>query len=299
MSDPRVSVICIFYNERRFLGEALESVLGQSYRDFELIVADDGSSDESVAIARDYARRFPDRVRYVDHPGHANHGMSATRNLGLAAARGEFVAFIDADDVWLPEKLAEQVAILDANPDAGIVCGAVKYWNGWDGGKDVLTPTGHVQDAISRPPETSLALYPLGKAGAPCPSDILVRRSLIEKVGGFEEHFAGHRQMYEDSGFLEKAYLEAPVYFSSRNWLLYRRHDDSCMSKVVEAGQYEAVRRYFLDWFEGYLTGRSAPGKDELLQRIAECRRRLDRWPSAALRQSIKRKLRPLLRLAR
>jgi len=298
MSDPRVSVICIFFNERRFLAEAIESVLGQTYRDFELILADDGSADESVAIARDYAQRFPDRVRYVEHPGHANRGMSATRNLGLASARGEFDAFIDADDVWLPTKLAEQVAILDAHPEAGIVCGMVKWWFSWDGGKDVLTPTGHVQDAMSRPPETSLALYPLGKAGAPCPSDILVRRSLIAKVGGFEEHFAGHRQMYEDAGFLSKAYLEAPVYFSSTNWLLYRRHEESCMSKVVEAGQYEAVRQYFLDWFEDYLEGHPVPSKQELLQRIEDCRRRIYRWPSAALRQRIKRKLRPLLRLA-
>jgi hypothetical protein len=71
------------------------------------------------------------------------------------------------------------------------------------------------------------------------------------------------------------------------------------MSKVVEAGQYEAVRGYFLDWFEGYVAARSVPGKAELLDRIAHCRRKLSRWPSAALRQSLKRKLRPLVRLAR
>jgi glycosyltransferase involved in cell wall biosynthesis len=98
VTSPRVSVICIFYNAERFFAEAIESVLAQEGISFELLLVDDGSSDASTAMARDYAERFPEVVRYLQHDGHANLGMSATRNLGLARARGEYVALIDRFD---------------------------------------------------------------------------------------------------------------------------------------------------------------------------------------------------------
>ena len=254
---PRVSVITIFYNGERYFAEAIESVLRQSYRDFELLLVDDGSSDGSTEMARRYEQRHPGRVRYLEHPGHANRGMSATRNLGLANALGEFVAFIDADDRWHPDKLAEQLEIMERHPEVAAVCGSVCYWRSWAGGTDVDIPTGHVRDRLVPPPEASLALYPLGKAAAPCPSDLMLRRDVVVTLGGFEEHFTGPRQMYEDQGFLAKLYLAAPVYFASNVWLDYRQHDDSVVSTVKRDGGVAEVRHYFLRWLESYLAGRS------------------------------------------
>jgi glycosyltransferase involved in cell wall biosynthesis len=89
VTEPRVSVIAIFFNEERFLAEAVESVLAQDFADRELLLVDDGSSDAITRIAQDYALRHPGKVRYLEHAGHANRGMSATRNLGLSQARGE------------------------------------------------------------------------------------------------------------------------------------------------------------------------------------------------------------------
>ena len=80
MSSPRVSVVMIFLNEERFITEALHSVRSQTYTDWELLLIDDGSTDTSTAIARDEAARYPGTVRYFDHPGHANRGMSASRS---------------------------------------------------------------------------------------------------------------------------------------------------------------------------------------------------------------------------
>lgn len=258
-APPRVSVVAIFLNAERFLDEAIRSVLAQSFADFELILVDDGSTDGGTAIARRHAGRHDGRVRYVEHEGHVNRGMSASRNLGVRHARGEFVAFIDADDVWLPDKLADQVAIMDAHPNLGMVCGAVRYWRSWSGGEDAIVPTGHVLNRVVEPPAASLRLYPLGTAAAPCPSDLLLRRDVLEQTGGFEEHFTGPRQMYEDQGFLAKLYLVAPVYFSDRVWLNYRQHGDSCVAAVMRDGRYHEVRRYFLEWLEGYLRA-STPG---------------------------------------
>src|SRR5215208_3477198 len=117
---PRVSVITIFFNAEEFFAEAIESVLAQSYSDWELLLVDDGSTDRSTEIAQSYASLYPQRVRYLELAGHQNRGMSASRNLGISSARGALIAFLDADDIWLPYKLDEQVAILSSQPEAAM-----------------------------------------------------------------------------------------------------------------------------------------------------------------------------------
>lgn len=258
-ASPLVSVIIIFLNGEPYFEAAIDSVLAQTFQDFELILVDDGSTDASTGRARALAAAQPGRIIYLGHDGHANRGMSATRNLGIRHARGTFIAFIDADDVWRPGKLAEQVAIMGRHPELGMVCGAVNYWRSWAGESDAVVPTGHVHDAPLQPPEALLNLYPLGTAAAPCPSDLLLRRDVVLGLGGFEEHFTGPRQMYEDQGFLAKLYLAAPVYFASAVWLDYRQHPDSIVAQVKQAGRYHEVRRYFLLWFERYLRERKEP----------------------------------------
>jgi glycosyltransferase involved in cell wall biosynthesis len=254
--SPRVSVITIFYNAADFLGEAIESVLAQDYRDFELLLVDDGSTDAGSAIAQSFAEREPGRIRCLHHPGRKNRGMSATRNLGIREAQGELIAFIDADDRWRPHKLSEQVAIFDRFPGVDASCGTVNYWRSWAGGEDELIPTGH---ALGRPipaPEAILAVYPLGTADAPCPSDLMVRRATALALGAFEESFTGALQMYEDQAFLAKLYLERTIYFDERCWLDYRRHDASCVATVSSDGRYDEVRRHFLEWLQAYLAER-------------------------------------------
>src|SRR5687768_176289 len=113
---PLISAVIIFLNGERFLDEAVRSVLVQTYPNWELLLCDDGSADAATSIAKRYALQHPDRIRYLDHPGHANRGMSATRNLGLHHARGEFIAWLDADDVWLPEHLSRLAAALRSSP---------------------------------------------------------------------------------------------------------------------------------------------------------------------------------------
>lgn len=290
---PLVSVICIFYNADRFLRQAIDSVLAQSFANFELILVDDGSRDTGSAIARQYCREDP-RVRYAEHPGHENRGMAAARNRGLAEAQGQFVACIDADDVWRPEKLARQIAIMEQNPGIGMVCGTVNYWGAWKGGQDALVPTGHRQDHVSRPPETSLALYPLGGAAAPCPSDVMLRRSVIDRVGGPEEHFTGPRQMYEDQSFYAKLYLETAVYFSSEVWLDYRQHPESCVSTVTRDGLYGEVARYWMDWFAEYISAREFAGKNRVERALRRARWRIDHPYMMRIIQRLRRILRPI-----
>lgn len=303
LSQPLVSVIMIFYNAARFMDEAISSVLTQeAVDDFELLLCDDGSTDESPAIAAKWSNRDP-RVRSLSHPGRANRGMSATRNLGITAARGTYIAFIDADDVWRPRKLTEQTALMAKHPDVGLVAGTVRYWRSWAGGVDDIIPTGHVQGRVIRPPEAALTLYPLGQAPAPCPSDMLLRRAAVEGVGNFEEHFRGERQAYEDQGFLAKLYLSWPVYFAESVWLDYRQHADSIGATVGRAGQYHEVRRYFLEWFEGYLgrcPGQSPPAVRRAVRRaLRPYRRPLLHAGLTLVQRSARRGLRVIHRLVR
>src|SRR6266496_5699717 len=198
-SEPLVSVVVIFLNAERFIEEAIASVLAQTYPAWELLLVDDGSDDGSTAIARRYAEHCPTRVRVLNHPGQANRGMSASRNLGLHHASGEYIAFLDADDVWLPCKLEQQVALLSACPEAAMVYGPTRWWYSWTGKPDVASrdfvhQLGVPPDTLIHPPQF-LTLFLEREGLSPCTCSMLIRRQAIERIGGFEERFRG---LYED-----------------------------------------------------------------------------------------------------
>jgi glycosyltransferase involved in cell wall biosynthesis len=164
MSDaPLVSVIIGAYNAERYLGEAIDSVLAQTHRPLELIVVDDGSTDGTAAVAESY----PPPVRCIRQE---NGGMAASRNRAVPEARGEFLAFLDADDRFTPTKLADQLAVFAAQPDLEIVFGRVS---------EFLSPD---LDAEAR----ALLREPTHDAPWPTPNLMLVRRDAFNRVGLFD-----------------------------------------------------------------------------------------------------------------
>jgi glycosyltransferase involved in cell wall biosynthesis len=253
---PTISVICPVYNGERYLEETLDSVLAQDFEAFELLVVNDGSTDSTDRIIRQFTEAHPDRIRVLAHPGNRNRGLCASRNLGLRHARGSFYAFIDADDRWRPEKLREQLAVFAANPEVDLVAGTANYWQSWRGGVDRLVRSGHVQNRVIRPPEATLNIYPLKKASSPSPSDWLVRATLVRDIGGFEEVFVGDLALYEDQAFLSKVYLDGNVYFDDRVWIDYRLHEDSLMHQALARGRRDESRKFFFNWFASYLRTR-------------------------------------------
>jgi glycosyltransferase involved in cell wall biosynthesis len=209
-SKPLVSAIIIFFNAEKFFEEAVESVFAQTYDNWELLLVDDGSTDSSTAIAHHYAEKYPKKVRYLVHEGHRNRGMSATRNLGIRHARGEYIAFLDADDVWLPYKLERQVPILMEYSDAAMLYGTTSYdWYSWTGDPDdmqndfehKITNNPNVQ--VNKPLKTEefLHLFLQRKVLLPSTTSLLVRREVAERIGGFEESFRG---LFEDQVFIAK-----------------------------------------------------------------------------------------------
>jgi glycosyltransferase involved in cell wall biosynthesis len=261
---PRVSVVLIFLNEERFIEEAVQSVRDQTLTDWELVLVDDGSSDGSTSIARDLAAQ-DERIRYVEHPGHANRGMAASRNFGVTHTTAPYLAFLDGDDVWVADKLAEQVDLLESMPDVALVNGAVLTWWSWDPAStspDVLHVIGGVPDRRIDPPEAALVVRPLGR-GETGAVDLMVRRNVFEAVGGFEERFRG---MFEDQSFLLKVYLRYPIYVSSRAWIFYRRHDASCVAQTTDTAYYR-LQRVFLRWLEPHVEQLGNPRVTAALRR--------------------------------
>lgn len=250
---PLVSVVLCFFNEELFLEEAIQSVLHQTYDHWELLLVDDGSTDESSGIAKDYATAFGDKITYLQHPYHQNKGLSASRNLGIKKATGAYVAFLDADDVWLPEKLRYQLDIFRQHQEVTVVLAASLYWYSWKSEKetDTLIPVG-AEEGVYKPPQLMLALYPLGEGAAPCPSGMMVQRAVLRRCV-FEELFRGILQMYEDQAFLCKVYLNETVYVSPACHNQYRQRPASLVSNVYESGNYHNVRSYYLYWFRDYL----------------------------------------------
>jgi glycosyltransferase involved in cell wall biosynthesis len=281
--EPAVSVIVCFLNEERFLAEAVASVVAQTFTDWELLLVDDGSSDGSSAIARQLAAADGGRIDYLDHADHRNLGLSASRNAGIRRARGRFIAFLDADDAWYPGKLEQQVAILEAHPQAAMVIGASNYWRSWSGradSADEIIPIGAVADTLIAPPQLMTTLYPLGLGAAPPPSDLLLRRDAVQAVGGFEASFRGPLMLYEDQAFLSKIYRSHPVYVASACWDRYRQRDDSIVATGHADGRYWQVRWHFLHWLRRDLarTGGTPPAvHDALARAIREARLKLAR----------------------
>jgi alpha-1,3-rhamnosyltransferase len=122
-AQPLVSVCIPSFNHGQYLAEAIESALRQTFHSFEIVIVDDGSTDDSLDIAQAYGRRHPGRIRVMTHPGHRNHGIAATANLALRSARGRYWAGLCSDDVWLPDRLQRQIGVLERCPRVGIVYG--------------------------------------------------------------------------------------------------------------------------------------------------------------------------------
>ena len=251
-------MIISFLNAQKFLGEAIESVFAQTFRSWELLLVDDGSTDASSGLALQYVKQHPRRLRYFDHEAHGNLGLPASRNLGLREAKGEYVALLDADDVWLPHKLDEQSHLLDSHPEVAMVYGSSKYWCSWTGkpedrAKDFLQPPNVSLNVVHDPPSL-LRLLLLGIAAWPCPSDLLFRRDAIQRLDGFEEPFSQNFNMYEDQAFLAKVYLHAKVFVAENCWDQYRLHPDSCCATTEREGRQSSVEIFYLNWLGRYLS---------------------------------------------
>lgn len=170
---PRISVVVAAYNAAATLEECLANIAAQTYRDFELIVVDDGSTDATPELLAKYAATWP----WMTWLRQTNKGVASARNRAIERARGTLIAFQDADDVWLPEKLAEQVALFDRDPAIDLV-----FADSLDSTPDPVSPGTLFQQ---KTPQRGLVLQRLLMGCFVLTSTVLVRKSAVLEVGGF------------------------------------------------------------------------------------------------------------------
>jgi glycosyltransferase involved in cell wall biosynthesis len=251
-----VSVITPFRNARAFLTDAVESVLSQTFHDWELLLVDDGSTDDSTDLARALARRGEGRVRCLDADS-AHRGVAAARNRGIADARGTFVAFLDADDVYLPGKLAADLAAFERDESVACVYGATRWWFDGVPGRDWTERLGVATDRTYAPPHLFVHVLMEERGDIPCTCSVTARKSALEAVGGFEERFA----LYEDQSLWAKLFLSYPVRVIGGCNARYRQHVGSTSARATVTGDYDRFRPHqarvaFLDWLTSYATAR-------------------------------------------
>lgn len=238
--EARVSVIVPTYNRARMVCEAIDSVLAQTLREFELILVDDGSTDGTGEVIRDRYGGEP-RLRYV---AQENGGTAQARDHGLREARGEFVALLDSDDLWLPRHLESQVACLDAHGDADLVVCDARYEGGERKGTIFGEKDYRLPDSIDA----------LSKAAWALPGTMLMRTDAVRALG-----FRSEFPYAEDTDFLWRLNLAGRQVRANPEVLTVYRHHDGGGEATQKSLEWEVFQLDQARLMEHYLAAAGSP----------------------------------------
>lgn len=223
-----VSVIIPAYNVGPHIAEAIDSVLSQDYPQIEVIVVDDGSKDDTADVV---ANRYPQATLIRK----ANGGAATARNAGIREAHGEFIAFLDADDIWLPGKLTAQVDYFHAHPEVGMSCTGFSQWVCDENGvfPDPLTVIPAQGDLAVDAIDADLSgwiYHKLLLRNFVWTTVVMMRRSLIDKVGFYDESY----RLGQDYEYFLRASRETEVHRLTRAYALYRQHPGSATARGID-----------------------------------------------------------------
>jgi glycosyltransferase involved in cell wall biosynthesis len=256
---PLVSIIVPSFNTAAYVAEAIESVLSQDYPNKELIVVDDGSTDGTVDVIRGYG----DQVRLLQTD---RGGPAAARNAGIAVARGEYIAFNDSDDVWLPGRLSVQVADLEAHPDVGVNYVDIIWWFRDEDGEFRIPdlphpPLAEAGKPLARfdPKHSGWIYHHLLFDSVMSTITVLLRRSLIDEIGSFDESL----KRGEDYDMWLRASRVTQVHKLVYPGALYRRHGSGSMVTFSDRNyELEVLERAIGQWgYTGPDGSRADPGQ--------------------------------------
>ena len=231
MRVPRATAAIVAYNRADFLPDAIESVLGQTYRDLELVVVDDGSTDGTEEAVAPYESR----VRYVRQE---HQGKAVARNTAVDLAEGDVIAFCDSDDCWVPDRLERQLQVLDEHPDAGMVHGQIDLVDDFLQPLPELTSAHHTLLARAHRRGASYASY---ADNCRCfSSTIIVRRDVFDAVGRYDKEL-----LIEDYDFYLRLVRDFPVEFMNGPALArYRVHDGQTPDRHLGVGQIQTAQKH-------------------------------------------------------
>ncbi|MEN6584666.1 MAG: glycosyltransferase [Sulfuricella sp.] len=247
---PLVSVIVPLYNCAAYLPQALNSVFNQGYPSLEVIAVDDCSSDETVEIVKSYG----DAVTLIQQD--KNGGAGAARNRAMTVARGEYIAFLDGDDVWLPGKLNRQISFLETHPDFDVVFGEFYKWLPDEHGIFYQPSDLYINESMELDERFSGGIYPEMLIDSYIwIVTAVMRRSVIDKIGLFREDL----RKGEDYEFWLRASRACRMAKLPGHAALYRQHPSSTTAKICDANyEYMVVKEAVEKWGYHGPDGRSA-----------------------------------------
>lgn len=253
-STPLVTIIVPFFNQELFLQECIESVIQQSFQDWELLLINDGSTDNSPLIAQEFVNQFPDKIFLFYQPNNKNLGASSARNIGVKNAKGKYITFLDSDDVYISDAIEKELLAFKNNPEADVVCGALQFWYSWENESnknesDFVVNLGLETNRLY--PPLSLLIHNLRANGRkPGINCIMMTHDFINSIGAFEGDF---QYVSEDQVFWAKVSLNGKIYVMEKCLAKYRQHNSSSVAVLIKNDKEIENWEVFLNWLQNYL----------------------------------------------
>ena len=278
--DPCVSVCIANYNYAHTLGIALHSVIRQSMSDFEILVIDDGSTDDSIALLQEWAAHFPEKIRILRHENNQNRGVAATYQLAFHSARGEFVAFLEADDAWHPRHLERKIHLLKSKPDIGVIFSMYEpfgeprgkfYWRLYQYSNRISIPKqkgfNALKDLLMRNPVASF-------------SNFIVRKPLIQHIKPCHP-----KELYFDWWCLAHLAMHTDFYYLQEKLTMWRIHINSANYTRFTLKELKGSQEFLLRLYSSLLMNRPQPAQINMIK---------TREKRMFIYQSLSSKLQPL-----
>lgn len=246
---PEVSIITPLFNGFKTLHETYESVIGQDHTDWEWILFDDGSTDDTKVLARNYSKEHPDKIFYFEHTENKNHGTAYTRNRAIEKSKGEYIAFIDQDDIWYTDRISHQLGILKNHTECAMIWSPALYWyEDRTFEQPVLINNEKIKEGVYKPGEL-VELFLNDLRSTPLPSASIIRRDIFDRVKGFEESVKGS----EDVVLWIKTVDKFESYFDNKLIVKYRKHFDSTLRREHRSGKMNEWNLIFYKWVIDFL----------------------------------------------
>lgn len=238
---PLVTVCIPNFNYAHTVGSAIHSVLRQTFKSYEIIIIDDGSTDDSIKILEEWRSCFPDVIKIVKHPNNQNLGLTGTYKLALEHARGEYIAFLEADDVWSEDYLERKVNVFNTNQNVGVVFSMYRpfgekitapYWNIYQYTNKLSLPAGRPFNALS----SLLLRNPVASF-----SHFMVRSSCVNSIP-----YPENKELFLDWWLLAHLALKTDFYYDQEPQTLWRIHQKSANYKRFNLEQLETLQSFLL-----------------------------------------------------
>jgi glycosyltransferase involved in cell wall biosynthesis len=228
----KVSIILPVYNGEKYLSETIDSIIEQTFADWEIVAVNDGSTDNSHSILQQYKSNLGSKIKIIDQE---NSGVSVARNVAIDNSESEYLAFIDADDMWLPEKLEKQIKILDNNPDVALVYSDLL---------DLIeNKTTRRKQILKRKLQRGYIFEPLFYFNFIALSSVVLRKEMIEKYGNFDSDY----KIIQDYDLFLRIAEKNVIDYVDESLLIYRIHENNI------SGNMEAIERENFKLIEKWL----------------------------------------------